>query len=66
VAGYYFFRVADGGQVDASVPVLEYIDVRRYALAEGVVGCWSLIVGIAQKRMEQFGYAGGLHCEFRL
>src|SRR5258708_2945072 len=30
VAGDYFFWIADGGQVDAGVPVEEYIDVRRY------------------------------------
>ena len=32
MAGYYFFFVAMGGQVDAGVLVLEYIDVRRYTL----------------------------------
>ena len=35
VAGYYFFFVADCGQVDAGVPVEEYIDVRRYTLELG-------------------------------
>jgi len=32
VAGDYFFFVADGGEVDAGVPVDKYIDVRRYTL----------------------------------
>jgi hypothetical protein len=35
VAGYDIFLVADGGQVDAGVPALEYIDVRRYTLQLG-------------------------------
>ena len=30
VAGDDFFFVADRGEVDAGVPALEYIDVRRY------------------------------------
>jgi hypothetical protein len=46
VAGDDFFLVADGGEVDASVPAEEYIDVRRYAFIEGVVGRWSSVVGI--------------------
>jgi hypothetical protein len=32
VAGYDFFRVADGGEVDTGVPAEEYIDVRRYMM----------------------------------
>jgi hypothetical protein len=32
VAGDDFFFVADRGEVDAGIPVLEYIDVRRYML----------------------------------
>jgi len=32
VAGDDFVWIADGGEVDPSVPVLEYIDVRRYSL----------------------------------
>jgi hypothetical protein len=32
VAGDDFFRIADGGEVDAGVPTEEYIDVRRYML----------------------------------
>jgi len=66
VAGDYFFFGADGGEVDAGVPVLEYIDVRRYMLIECVVGRWSLVVGFLHEGAEQFGYAGGLHGEVRL
>ena len=73
MAGYYFFWVADGGQVDAGVPVVEYIDVRRYTLELGggedsrfftgplarfgMTRTW----GGGQERLEQFGYAGGVH-----
>ena len=32
VAGDDFFFVADRGEVDAGVPALEYIDVRRYVI----------------------------------
>ena len=32
MASHNFFFVADGGEVDAGVPVQEYIDVRRYIL----------------------------------
>jgi hypothetical protein len=32
VAGDDIFGVADGGEVDVSVPLEEYIDVRRYIL----------------------------------
>jgi hypothetical protein len=32
VASDDFFFAADGGEVDAGVPALEYIDVRRYIL----------------------------------
>ena len=35
VPGDDFFFVADGGEVDTSVPALEYIDVRRYTLELG-------------------------------
>ena len=35
VAGDYFFWIPDGGEVDAGVPVEEYIDVRRYMLELG-------------------------------
>jgi hypothetical protein len=38
VAGYDCFFAADGGEVDAGVPTLEYIDVRRYIVTELVVG----------------------------
>jgi hypothetical protein len=32
VAGDDFFFAADGGEVDAGVPALEYIDVCRYMI----------------------------------
>jgi hypothetical protein len=32
VAGDYFFGIADGGEIDASIPAEKYIDVRRYML----------------------------------
>ncbi len=44
VAGYDFFWIANGSQVDPGVPAEEYIDVRRYMLIEVVVGRWSLVV----------------------
>jgi hypothetical protein len=42
VAGDDFFRVADGGQVDAGIPMQEYIDVRRYIMVESVVSPFAL------------------------
>jgi hypothetical protein len=54
VAGHDFFRIADGGEVDAGVPVEKYIDVRRYVLAEGVVG-------FLQEGLKEVGDAGGVH-----
>ena len=35
VAGYDLFRVADCGQVDAGIPVHQYIDVHRYTMQLG-------------------------------
>ena len=37
VAGYDFFRLADGGEVDAGIPAQEYIDIRRYISQLGLV-----------------------------
>jgi hypothetical protein len=58
VAGDDFFRLTDGGEIDAGVPAEEKIDVRRYLLelprAQGM-RCG------AQERLEQFGDAGGVH-----
>jgi hypothetical protein len=61
VAGHDFFRIADGGEVDAGVPVEKYIDVRRYMIAEGVVGSESSVVGFLQEGLKEVGDAGGVH-----
>jgi len=61
VAVYDCFFAADGGEVDAGVPTLEYIDVRRYIVVERVVGRWALVAGVLQEGFEQFGDAGGVH-----
>jgi len=63
VASDNLFRVADGGEIDARIPAEEYIDVRRYMLTKGDVSRRSLVVGISQERLEQFGDAGAVHVE---
>jgi hypothetical protein len=32
VAGDYFFRIADSGEIDAGIPSEQYIDIRRYMI----------------------------------
>ena len=54
MAGYYFFFVAMGGQVDAGVLVLEYIDVRRYTLE------WSCGEDSRNKTQGTAGRGGGI------
>jgi hypothetical protein len=73
VAGYYFFFVADGGQVDAGVPVEKYIDVRRYIfeLSGGEDSRFltgpsarfgmTRLSGGGYEGLEQFGDAGRVH-----
>jgi len=73
VAGYDFFWVADGCEVDAGVPAEEYIDVRRYVLELGrgedsrfLAGPsarlgMTIVWDWSQERFEQFGDAGGVH-----
>lgn len=55
VAGDDVFGVADGGEVDARIPVDEYIDVCRY------ISQLRFAQGIREERLEQFGDAVGRH-----
>ena len=59
VAGHDLFGVADGGEIDAGVPSLEYIDICRYTIQ--VAGRQSLAIGLIEKWFEEFGYAAGMH-----
>src|SRR5579864_592548 len=59
VAGDDFFGVADGGEIDAGVPVEKYIDVRRYTGKQVLdAGNW---VFRCQKWFQEFGNATGVH-----
>jgi hypothetical protein len=75
VTGDDFFRVTDGGEVDAGVPTKKYIDVRRYMMqlsggqdSRPLAGCRRFgrttgcgVWGRADEGLEQLGNAGGVH-----
>ena len=71
VAGYDFFGIADGSEVDAGVPAEQYIDVRRYTLQLSggqdsrflVASLLGMTRGGAGREewVEQFGDAGLVH-----
>jgi len=76
VAGYDFFGVADGGEVDAGIPAEEYIDVRRYTMQLGGGQDCRFLSGFrrfgmttalrdcdwgAEEGVEQLGDAGRVH-----
>jgi hypothetical protein len=66
VAGDDFFRIANGGQIDTTVPAKQYIDIRRYTMEEAVMGGGSRAVRICpvEKRSKQFGDAIRRHDRF--
>jgi len=56
VAGYDLFRLADGGEVDTSIPVEEYIDVLRYMIElRGSQEIRLLTAPLARFGMTRFG-----------
>ena len=78
VAGDDFFGIADGGEVNAGIPVEEYIDVRRYMFELSGRQNSRFLTGPSarfgmtralnrgEEGLEQFGDAGGVHGEVRL
>jgi hypothetical protein len=56
VAGYDFFRGADGGKVDARIPAPKHIDIYRYA-GEGL----RVEAVITEERVQQIANAGRVH-----
>lgn len=64
VAGDDFFFGADGGEIDAGIPALKCIDVRRYTMQ--VVRRQALAILRSEKWIEELGDAGGVHLQMGL
>ena len=54
-----FIRIADGGEIHAGIPVLEYIDVCRYMKC--VVVRQLLRAGVFKKWRQEFGNSSRIH-----